>query len=98
MQYRQFGQTGWQVSDIGYGMWGMAGWTGSDDEESMSFSKDSTDARRAKAHSLKPKKYLWCELKPSPDCGCMIWLEIRAHTSGKTRKLWPFTDFPCEHS
>ncbi|NUO78532.1 aldo/keto reductase [candidate division KSB1 bacterium] len=35
MQYRVFGRTGWQVSDIGYGMWGMGGWTGSDDEESM---------------------------------------------------------------
>jgi aryl-alcohol dehydrogenase-like predicted oxidoreductase len=35
MQYRSFGRTGWQVSDIGYGMWGMGGWTGSDDEESM---------------------------------------------------------------
>jgi len=35
MQYRTFGRTGWQVSDIGYGMWGIAGWTGSDDEESM---------------------------------------------------------------
>jgi aryl-alcohol dehydrogenase-like predicted oxidoreductase len=34
MQYRAFGRTGWQVSEIGYGMWGMAGWTGSDDEES----------------------------------------------------------------
>jgi hypothetical protein len=33
MQYRTFGRTGWQVSEIGYGMWGMAGWTGSDDEE-----------------------------------------------------------------
>ena len=35
MQYRTFGRTGWQVSDIGYGMWGLAGWTGSDDEESL---------------------------------------------------------------
>ncbi len=35
MQYRQFGGTGWQTSDIGYGMWGMGGWTGSDDEESL---------------------------------------------------------------
>lgn len=35
MQYRRFGRTGWQVSDIGYGMWGMGGWTGSDDEESL---------------------------------------------------------------
>ena len=34
MQYRVFGRTGWRVSEIGYGMWGMAGWTGSDDEES----------------------------------------------------------------
>ena len=34
MQYRTFGRTGWQVSEIGYGMWGMAGWSGSDDEES----------------------------------------------------------------
>lgn len=34
MQYRRFGRTDWQVSDIGYGMWGMAGWTESDDEES----------------------------------------------------------------
>ncbi len=34
MQYRTFGRTGWKVSEIGYVMWGMAGWTGSDDEES----------------------------------------------------------------
>jgi aryl-alcohol dehydrogenase-like predicted oxidoreductase len=34
MQYRTFGRVGWKVSEIGYGMWGMAGWTGSDDEES----------------------------------------------------------------
>lgn len=35
MQYRKFGRLGWQVSEVGYGMWGVAGWTGSDDEESM---------------------------------------------------------------
>jgi aryl-alcohol dehydrogenase-like predicted oxidoreductase len=34
MRYRKFGRTGWQVSEIGYGMWGMAGWTGSEDEQS----------------------------------------------------------------
>ena len=34
MRYRTFGRTGWQVSEIGYGMWGMAGWTGSNDDES----------------------------------------------------------------
>ena len=34
MNYRRFGKTGWQVSEIGYGMWGMGGWSGSDDAES----------------------------------------------------------------
>lgn len=35
MKYRRFGRTGWQVSEMGYGMWGMAGWSGSDDAESL---------------------------------------------------------------
>jgi len=35
MKYRRFGRTDWQVGEIGYGMWGMAGWTGSDDDESL---------------------------------------------------------------
>jgi aryl-alcohol dehydrogenase-like predicted oxidoreductase len=35
MKYRKFGKTNLIVSEIGYGMWGMAGWTGSDDEESF---------------------------------------------------------------
>jgi len=35
MNYRRFGRMGWQVSEIGYGMWGMAGWTGSDDDQSL---------------------------------------------------------------
>ncbi len=34
MVNRTFGRVGWQVGEIGYGMWGMAGWTGSDDEQS----------------------------------------------------------------
>ena len=34
MRSRTFGRTGWQVSEVGYGMWGMAGWTGSNDDES----------------------------------------------------------------
>jgi aryl-alcohol dehydrogenase-like predicted oxidoreductase len=33
MKYRKLGRTGWQVSEIGYGMWGLAGWTGGDPEE-----------------------------------------------------------------
>jgi len=35
MRTRRFGRTDWQVSEIGYGLWGMGGWTGSDDQESL---------------------------------------------------------------
>jgi len=35
MRYRTFGRTGWPVSEVGYGMWGMGGWTGSNDDESL---------------------------------------------------------------
>jgi aryl-alcohol dehydrogenase-like predicted oxidoreductase len=36
MQYRTFGRTGWKISEIGYGMWGMGGdWKGSEDEQSL---------------------------------------------------------------
>jgi len=34
MIYRNFGKTNWPVSEIGYGMWGMAGWTESSDVQS----------------------------------------------------------------
>ncbi|MGH9400814.1 MAG: aldo/keto reductase [Terriglobia bacterium] len=35
MKFRRFGKAGWMVSECGYGMWGMAGWTGSDDSETL---------------------------------------------------------------
>jgi aryl-alcohol dehydrogenase-like predicted oxidoreductase len=35
VKQRRFGRTGWQVSEMGYGMWGMGEWTGSDDAESL---------------------------------------------------------------
>lgn len=37
MQYRQLGRTGLQVSELGYGAWGIgkANWVGADDEESL---------------------------------------------------------------
>lgn len=35
MQYRTFPRTNWKVAEIGYGTWGMAGWSGSDDTESV---------------------------------------------------------------
>ena len=35
MQFRTNVRTGWKISEIGYGMWGLGGWTGSDDAETM---------------------------------------------------------------
>jgi aryl-alcohol dehydrogenase-like predicted oxidoreductase len=35
MKQRRFGRTGWLISEIGFGMWGMGGWTGSEDGESI---------------------------------------------------------------
>ena len=35
MRNRKFGRTGWQVGEVGYGMWGIGEWSGSDDSESL---------------------------------------------------------------
>ncbi len=35
MRTRPFGRVGWLVSEVGYGLWGMGGWSGSDDAESI---------------------------------------------------------------
>jgi aryl-alcohol dehydrogenase-like predicted oxidoreductase len=43
MQYRKFGRTGWSVSDIGYGLWGMSGWSGSDDQQSTAALQHAAD-------------------------------------------------------
>lgn len=34
MKYRKFGRTGFEVSDVAHGLWGMSGWSGSEDRES----------------------------------------------------------------
>src|SRR5215471_3271149 len=34
MQYRRLGRTNLSVSEIGHGLWGMSGWSGSDDQRS----------------------------------------------------------------
>jgi aryl-alcohol dehydrogenase-like predicted oxidoreductase len=36
MRYRTLGRTGFQVSDMAHGLWGMSGWSGSSDQEAAS--------------------------------------------------------------
>jgi aryl-alcohol dehydrogenase-like predicted oxidoreductase len=43
MKYRRFGRTGWEVSEIGFGMWGMGGWSGSEDEQSQRSLQQAVD-------------------------------------------------------
>ena len=35
MKYRRLGRTGFDVSEIAHGLWGMSGWSGSDDGQSL---------------------------------------------------------------
>lgn len=43
MKYRKLGRTNWQISEIGYGMWGLASWKGSDDQESFNALQTAVD-------------------------------------------------------
>src|SRR5271154_3396149 len=43
MKYRILGRTRFEVSDIAFGLWGMSGWTGSNDEESLQALQLSVD-------------------------------------------------------
>lgn len=43
MNYRKLGRTGFEVSGIGHGLWGMGGWTGSDDQQSLASLQLSAD-------------------------------------------------------
>ena len=43
MKYRKLGRTGYEVSEIAHGLWGMSGWSGSDDRESLDALQLATD-------------------------------------------------------
>lgn len=43
MHYRKFGHTQWNVSEIGYGMWGLAGWKETDSSEVLNALDKSVD-------------------------------------------------------
>ena len=43
MNYRRFGRIDWEVSDVGYGMWGMGSWSNSNDNESLGSLQSSVE-------------------------------------------------------
>lgn len=43
MKYRNFGRTAFEVSEIGAGLWGMSGWSGSNDQQSLASLQLSVD-------------------------------------------------------
>jgi len=43
MKYRKLGRTGFNVSEIGHGLWGMGGWSGSEDRQSLESLQLSSD-------------------------------------------------------
>ena len=43
MKYRTLGRTGFEVSEVGHGLWGMSGWSGSEDRQSLESLQLSVD-------------------------------------------------------
>ena len=43
MKYRKLGRTGFEVSDVAHGLWGMSGWSGSEDQESLTSMQMAVD-------------------------------------------------------
>jgi aryl-alcohol dehydrogenase-like predicted oxidoreductase len=43
MKYRKLGRTGFEVSEMAHGLWGMSGWSGSSDDGSMTALQLATD-------------------------------------------------------
>jgi aryl-alcohol dehydrogenase-like predicted oxidoreductase len=43
MKYRKLGRTGFDGSDIAHGLWGMSGWSGSEDQESLRAMQSAID-------------------------------------------------------
>lgn len=43
MKYRKLGRTGFEVSEVAQGLWGMSGWSGSDDRESLQAMQSAVD-------------------------------------------------------
>ena len=84
MQTRTFGSTGREVSELGYGMWGLAGWTGSDDDE---VGQGAAAGGRQRLHVLRHRLGLRRRRRASRILGRLV----RANPD---RKLYTATKVP----
>src|SRR5688572_7583772 len=81
MLYRRFGRTNWNASEIGYGMWRLAGWKGSVPEEIdrsliLSVEQGCNFFDTAWAHAEgKSEQILAKLLKRYPEKNCMLPLK-----------------------
>ena len=105
MHYRRLGRTNLQVSEIGHGLWGMSGWTGSDDDESrralrLSLDLGCTFYDTAWAYGDGKSDALLGELiREHPDAGIIAASKIPP-MNGKwpARDSYPLRDvFPRAH-
>jgi aryl-alcohol dehydrogenase-like predicted oxidoreductase len=74
MKYRKLGRTRFEVSEIAHGLWGMSGWTGSSDQESLAAMQLAVD----RGCNFFDTAWAYGEGKSDGLLG-----EIMAHNSGK---------------
>jgi aryl-alcohol dehydrogenase-like predicted oxidoreductase len=105
MQYRRFGRTNWNVSEIGYGMWGLAGWKGSEPTEidkslsrSVELGCNFYDTAWAYAEG-KSEQILGKLLKQYPDKKLYVATKIPAKNfKWPSKPTYRFEDcFPASH-
>lgn len=105
MRTRRFGRTGWQVSEIGYGMWGMGGWAGSDDAESLAslhraVEQGCTFFDTALAYGVGRSEALLGEVvRAHPDRGLVVATKVPPkNLKWPGRPEYPVADtFPGDH-
>ncbi|MGH9742625.1 MAG: aldo/keto reductase, partial [Candidatus Acidiferrum sp.] len=90
MHYRRFGRTGWNVSEIGYGMWGLAGWTGSDDAESLASLQRSVDL----GCNFFDTAWAYGDGRSEQILGKILRANINAVNAGPDKKLYVATKVP----
>ncbi|HYL63494.1 MAG TPA: aldo/keto reductase [Candidatus Methylomirabilis sp.] len=90
MNYRRFGRTGWTVSEMGYGMWGLAGWTGSDDAESRASLQRAVDL----GCNFFDTAWAYGDGRSEQMLGTILRANKKASAGGPDNKLYVATKVP----